>query len=346
VSTTLLISAIGLLLVGAALFTALAVFPGLLLRFLGAVSWPILVSGVIILASQTVLPSVLAIISMQQRPFLYAAVRVAQAAIFAGGAFVAVMWLVPGGESVVHAKALAEALVLTFCIAWLVKQGLLVLRASAGEAWRCLAYSLPLVPQMFASAAIGSMDRIIVTQELDVAAAGIYSVGFQVGMIMWLVVNSTVQAWLPWFYRRMKEGSPEANRSIARVTWLTVVGWIVIGVVLWLMSPLMVSIVAGESFHDAELVAPWIIGAFLFQGLYSLVSAYLYYWGLTGRLAAAAVASAVMHITLTFLLVRENGIAGAGQAVLLAYAGLFVLVWLGMKANVRLPTRRDGGGDV
>lgn len=337
VTTSVAISAACALLMGClGLGIALAA-PSLLAEWLGGNPVPIVVAALLMLFGQTLLPTLLAIFSMQRRVLLYVAVRISYAALFAIAAVTAVLGLNSGGEGVVIVKAATDLALLGFGCWWLARERLLVSRVSGAEARRCLAYALPLVPQMAAAAAIGAIDRLIIAHVLGTGPAGVYSVGHQIGMVMWLVVNSCVQAWQPWFYQRMKEGTAAARRNIIRKSYLLVAGWILLAVAFGAGAPFVVDVIAGDAYREARAITPWIIAAFLFQGLYSLASAYLYYSGQTGRLALAAVAATAAQTVLTFALTSINGIVGAAQAVAGAYLLLFVLVVLAARSTARAP---------
>lgn len=337
VSTCMWMSAGCLILVAFALLAVTVSAPDLLARFLGKTSITLVVAALLMLASQAALPTALAIWQMQRRVFLYSAVRVFQLGMFALVAIPIVILFSTSGETLVFAKAGVDVLVLGFCVLWLAQQKLLVRRTSASEGVRCIRYGLPLVPHMLSIAAVGAMDRLIITYILGVGAAGIYSVGHQIGMVMWLVVNSTNLAWQPWFYRQMQDGTTDAYIRVVRASAAVAIGWLLIAVLLWLIAPSIVKLVVGETFHDAAGITRWIIFGFLFQGLYSLGASYLYFSGHTGRLAIATIITAVTHVVMTFILTTRNGIEGAAQAAMLAYFFYFVMVYAMAQYTFRMP---------
>jgi O-antigen/teichoic acid export membrane protein len=337
VTTCTLISVVCMGILAFGFFAALALIPDLLAAALGKITVPLAIAALLILASQALQPTALAICQMQGRVFLYTFIRVGQMAIFAVAAIAWVVFLGGGGESLVFAKTIADTLILVLCVAWLVNSGFLVRRLDVNEGRRCLKYVLPLVPHMVAVAAIGAVDRLTVTYIYGPDEAGIYSVGHQIGMIMWLVVNSTNQAWQPWFYGQMQADNDFSRRRIVRATGVVVAGWLLIAAVFWLLAPVGVGLIAGGTFTGSAGVTRWIVIGFFFQGLYSLANSYLYYSGRTGRLALATLATAVVHVVMTYVLTIQGGVNGTAQAVALTYCVSFVLVAIAAQSTSRMP---------
>lgn len=68
-----------------------------------------------------------------------------------------------------------------------------------------LSFGLPLVPHTFGGIAIAMTDRFLITNLVDIKETGIYMVGVQLGMIIGLINTSFNNAWVPWFFDKLKK---------------------------------------------------------------------------------------------------------------------------------------------
>jgi O-antigen/teichoic acid export membrane protein len=326
VTTCMALSAAALLGLAVAL-ELLAVFvPAVLYYVFGGLPRSLLPALHGMVAGQIMLAIGLTLLQMQGRPFVYGAVRMAHATAFAVAGILTVLPFNGGGNGLVLAKALVDLALVVCVVWWMARCQYLVARFSVAEARRALAYGLPLVPHILAIGFIPMIDRLLLTMLIGVHAAGVYMVGYQIGMIMWLIVNSMNQAWIPWFYREMKHGTDDAKRRIVAATYVFVLTLAILAVVFALAVPTIVALMAGPDFQDARAVAPWIVLAFFFQGFYMLSSAYLYYQGHTGSLAASMVVTATVHLGMSWFLISRNGMVGAAQGAAVAYAVASILI--------------------
>ena len=62
---------------------------------------------------------------------------------------------------------------------------------------------VPLIPHALGASIIVFSDKIVITNLINIEANGIYSVAFQVALIIGLIQNSFNQAWVPWFYNSL-----------------------------------------------------------------------------------------------------------------------------------------------
>ena len=73
-----------------------------------------------------------------------------------------------------------------------------------------LKYALGVLPHSLSGSVMNIIDRVILTNIKGLAATGIYTVGFQFGSIMQLIVFSFNLSWTPFFMKTAKEKGQEA----------------------------------------------------------------------------------------------------------------------------------------
>jgi len=83
-----------------------------------------------------------------------------------------------------------------------------------------LFFGIPLIPHALGGWIMTSIDRIFINSMVGVAATGLYSVGYSVGMIIGLFAHSFDLAWSPFLYEKLKENNYSAKVKIVKITYL------------------------------------------------------------------------------------------------------------------------------
>ena len=279
---------------------------------------------IIVAWGQVISGLVLGLLQMERRPVAYGFWRVGRALLLNAALLAFVMLGYRTWQGLVAAQFVAHSMFALYGLVWLVRSGYLGINWHAGELRPLLRYSLPLVPHMMSAAIIAATDRLLLTNLMNESTAGIYTVGYQIAQIMFLISMSMNRAWTPWFYDAMKEGTAVSKRRAVIMGYgmaalLLFVGS-GLGAVGWIALPLLV----GPSYATATMVFIWIVAAFTAHGLFSLASSYLYFSGRTEWISVATGIVTISNIGLTYWLIGLHGMVGAAQATFLAYTMAFI----------------------
>lgn len=190
-----------------------------------------------------------------------------------------------------------------------------------------LKFGIPLIPHALGASIIVFSDKIIITNFINLEANGIYSVAFQIALIIGLFQNSFNQAWVPWFYESLTKSSNYIKRKIVRITYTYYLGLILLTVLLIIFTPFIFKILGKEFNVGSDLVA-WIAFGFLFNGMYKMVVNYLFYMEKTVIIGCITIASAFLNIILNVILIDFYGLKGAAIATSSTFLFQFVLVWI------------------
>lgn len=191
-----------------------------------------------------------------------------------------------------------------------------------------LFFGIPLIPHALGGWIITSIDRIFINSMVGVAATGIYTVGYQVGMIVGLLASSFNQAWSPFLYEKLKENNYATKVKIVKFTYLYCVGIVVLALSLSFIAPFFLKIFVGKSFYSAYRYVIWIALGYAAQGMYFMVAGYIFYVKKTYILAGITFLSAVINIGLNYFLIKANGAIGAAQATTIIFFVSFILTWI------------------
>ena len=206
-----------------------------------------------------------------------------------------------------------------------------------------LRFGLPLVPHLVSAWALRLADRLLISVLIGLPAAqalgelGAYSLGYQLGYVITVLVSSFNAAWSPWFFRvadrpeapsvlpsnddpihgRPPRGGRGNGCAVASDHRLDRAPW--------------VRVAAG--------VLPIVAMASVLFAFYTMLTTIVFYAKATRRLALITVAAAVLNIAANVLLIPFIGIRGAAWATFIAYGFFALATW---RYAIRLyPVRLD-----
>ena len=191
-----------------------------------------------------------------------------------------------------------------------------------------LVFGIPLIPHAFGGWVITWIDRIFINSMVSVAATGIYTVGYQVGMIIGLLAISFNRAWTPFLFEKLKENNSASKLRIVKFTYLYGVGIIVLALALSLVAPWFLEFFVSKDFHCAYKYVFWIALGYAANGMYFMVVNYIFYVKKTYILAWVTFFSAGINIVLNYFFIKANGAIGAAQATTITFFISFILTWI------------------
>jgi len=191
-----------------------------------------------------------------------------------------------------------------------------------------LFFGIPLIPHALGGWIITSIDRIFINSMVGVAATGLYSVGYSVGMIIGLLAQSFHLAWSPFLFEKLKENNYSTKVKIVKFTYLYNIGIILLALCLSFIAPYFLKFFVSKNFYFAYKYVLWIALGYAFQGMYLMVVIYIFYIKKTYILAWVTFASAGMNIVLNYFFIKANGAIGAAQATTITFFVKFIIVWI------------------
>lgn len=212
---------------------------------------------------------------------------------------------------------------------------------------RTLAFGLPLIPHLMSHWAINYFDRLLIQRFASTSEVGLYSLGYNFGLIMQLITGSINTAWAPFFYNINREkGEERAKTEVARLTtyWLMAVG--AAGLGLAALGPELLRLMAAPSFWGASKVVPVIVLSYLVHGMYFMAVNPIFYRERTGVLPWLSGAAAIVNVGLNLILVPRYGMMGAAWAAVAGYAALLALVLSYSRRIYRVPYEYGRGAVV
>jgi O-antigen/teichoic acid export membrane protein len=211
---------------------------------------------------------------------------------------------------------------------WWALRGALGMRAGGIdriELGPMLRFGLPTVPAEVSVFALFFVDRLWLYRLESEEAAGLYSLSVKLAAVVVFTVRAFQYAWPPLAYSI--EDDAEARRVYARITtyYVLFTGVVVAG--LALLGRWVVRLFAAPAFFPAHEALPWVALGWALYGLFLVLVAMAGRARVTVRNVPAALAGLAANVALLALLVPPLGIAGAGLALVGAYAVMLAAMY-------------------
>jgi len=197
-----------------------------------------------------------------------------------------------------------------------------------------LRFGLPTVPAVLFAMVVALGDRFMIKYFLGQEVVGIYSAGYKIGVVMALVVTAFRFAWHPFFLSISDQKN--AKETFARILTL----YLIIGSFIFLLVSLLAPPVLTYSFNgmaiitpafaDGLRIVPYILLAYLFQGVYVNLVVGMYIKKKTYLSPLFTGAGMIINLTTNILLLGyfNYDFTAAGIAAILSYVGQSLLLYL------------------
>jgi O-antigen/teichoic acid export membrane protein len=198
-------------------------------------------------------------------------------------------------------------------------------------------FGLPLVPAAVGWWVASGIDRLFINSMISIEATGLYAVGYQVGMIISLMVASFNQAWWPFLYDKLQKNSWQDRIQIVRITYVYIIVIFACALGLSYIAPFLLKVFVGKEFYDGYKYVFWIALAYAFNGMRYMILNYVYYAKKTYITAWIPFVCGGLNLVLNYYLIKMNGAIGAAQATTFTFFIAFIMTWLVSAKIFKMP---------
>jgi O-antigen/teichoic acid export membrane protein len=191
-----------------------------------------------------------------------------------------------------------------------------------------LVFGVPLIPHVLSIWFMTSIDRFFINHFVGLGDTGIYSVGYQIGMIIGIIATAFNKAWAPFFYGKMNEVDDPGKLQLVKFTYIYFIVIILLALLLALPARLFIHLMLGSDFIESARFVFWIALSYSFNGMYFMVCLYIMYTKKTHILSIASFIVGVLHVFISFYFIKRYGAIGAAQAMMISFFIRFILVWI------------------
>lgn len=176
--------------------------------------------------------------------------------------------------------------------------------------------SLPLLIHELSGVLLNSSDRIIINQLCGAKPAALYSIAYTIAMVITVVLSSLNQAWVPWFFDKLKNNEVSMIRnSVPKY----VTGFTLGCIGLMLFGPEMILIFGGKSYAEAVYIIPPVCLAIEIQFIYTLYVNIEFFLKKTTYISIATAGATIINIALNYLMIPRYGYIVAAYTTVIGY---------------------------
>lgn len=195
-------------------------------------------------------------------------------------------------------------------------------------------YALPLVPYMLGLTLLSQFDRVLIDRFYGSEATGLYSLSYNVGVLLLMVVAAILNAFNPPFFAALNQGDHDRVNRDARLIFALA---LVPTVVIVLFGQQLASYVLPVRYVEGFTLIPIVALGGLCSVVFQIWVRVLAYFHKTATISAITIACAALNIGLNLWLLPLLGWQVAAWTTVVAYAGMGVVCLVAVNASRLLP---------
>lgn len=194
-------------------------------------------------------------------------------------------------------------------------------------------YSLPLIPYMLSLTLISQFDRIMLDRAFDKDTVGIFSIGYNLGILLVMVAGALINALNPRFFSAMSEQRYDDVRRDARAVF-SVCTLLAFGLAMF--GPTLAGLVIPYRYDAGFALIPLIAVGGLASVVFQIWARVIFYTKKTYQLSLIAFSAAALKIGLNVMFIPMLGFWGAALTTLLAYGFMAAATVVVINTNFKL----------
>ena len=198
------------------------------------------------------------------------------------------------------------------------------------EYWQYgLRFNIPLLAYYLSQVIFNQSDRIMIDHMIGTDKAAVYGVAYTLANVLIFVLNAINNAYVPWFYIKLKEGNPKENRKIT----LIIAGLmaVLLSGVIW-MAPEIILFVSGAAYAEAANVVPPVAVSLLLLFFSQLFINVEFFYEKKKHLVYASIGAALINLALNWFFIPRFGFVAAAYTTLASYVVFAVANYIAMKS--------------
>ncbi len=192
-------------------------------------------------------------------------------------------------------------------------------------------FGLPLVPHSLSIWIRTGIDKILITKYLGVAANGIYSTGFQFGVLLTFLMAAFNNAFVPFLFKKLSDKDDlrlqKTKKKLVKMSYVLMLIIFILTLLLTLISYVLINNFLPEDYKKASIFVFWALLAQAFQGMYLLVGNYIFYIKKTKKFAMITLSCSILQVVLSYTLIQKIGLMGAAYSTVIVSLLNFLVVW-------------------
>jgi len=284
--------------------------------------------GLLLAAGQFITSINLILWQMEERATAYAVYQIAQTALNVIVTLILVAGFRLGWFGRLAGIATATVLFAVMSLGFIFWRGYVKFEVNGSYIRDALNFSVPLIPHDLSGWLRTGVDRFLLASILGMSATGLYAVGYQVGFVIGVVAAAVNLAWRAFLFNKLIHIGETGKIKLVKAIYGYCAVILFLSVTLGVVSPWLVKVFLGKNFKSASGFVLWIALGYAFDGMYYMVVNQVFFMKKTKWLAPITFSSGILHVILSYTLIKLNGPIGAAQATALSFLISLIMVWI------------------
>jgi O-antigen/teichoic acid export membrane protein len=205
-------------------------------------------------------------------------------------------------------------------------------------------FGLPLFPHTLSFWLKSGVDKILITIYVGLADNGIYSIALTLSTMMTVFTGSFANAYAPNFFSALSSidkssdaDSHQIKKKLVLVIYLFTAILAAVAALSYVALCIIIPLLFKADYQRALIYLPALLSSVFFDGMYTVVSGFLFYRKKTTLLGTITFTSSLLQMGLTYLLIRKFGAMGAAMSSASISGITFFLILLYSDREYRLP---------
>lgn len=196
-----------------------------------------------------------------------------------------------------------------------------------------LSFNLPLLLHYFSQYVLEQSDRIMVQKMVGMAAVGIYSVSYNIALLMRIVTTSINNAITPWQYECLEKKIYKRLDNTMFLIFVLVAGC---SFLLSCFAPEIMKILANEKYYEGIYVIPPVAMGLFFSFMYTTFANVEFYFDKNKFSMYISCAGAILNVLLNYIGIRYFGYLAAAYTTLICYVFFAIGHYIYMIRSVKI----------
>lgn len=201
--------------------------------------------------------------------------------------------------------------------------------------WKyALKFNIPLIPHYLSLIVLGQADRIMIRDIEGEAESGIYSFGYQMSIVVTVLISAINGARVPWTYEQLRDKVYAPLRSVSALLCVLIAS---ITLAIALLSPDVITIMSlgNNNYTAAKYVIPVVALGLYFTFVYDLFCSIEFYYSATKYVMVASTVGALLNILLNWIFINMYGFIAAAYTTLFCYIVLMLMHFVFMRRVIK-----------
>lgn len=191
-----------------------------------------------------------------------------------------------------------------------------------------VSYSFPLIPYFLSGIILAQFDRIMINNIIDAKSTGLYSLGYNIGMLLLIIIGAMQKARDPFIYRYLDNNKYDSLDSLMVKTFSIV---LICALGLILFAKEVIIILADKKFYEGLCVIPFVVIGYIFYEMSSLVGIFIRYTKKTILQSITVLFAGALNIILNKIFIPKYGYIAAAYTTTISYFIMFLLTFIVVK---------------